>query len=138
VTGVHATAAIRVLSLAAERLRRQGHGTIVVLSSFAAVRPRGSNFVYGAAKAALDAFARGLQLALDGSGVRVLVVRPGFVHTQMTRGLKPAPFSLTAAEAGRRIVEALDGGRDVVYVPPVLALLAAVVRALPARAVRSM
>src|SRR5271165_1918651 len=67
-----------LLAIAA-RMRTQGRGTIVVLSSVAAVRPRKANFVYGAAKAGLDAFARGLTDSLHGTGVRVLLVRPGFV-----------------------------------------------------------
>ena len=68
-----------LLAIAA-RMRAQGHGTIVVLSSVAAVRPRKANFVYGAAKAGLDAFARGLTDSLHGTGVRVLLVRPGIRH----------------------------------------------------------
>ena len=75
-----------LLALAA-RMRAQGHGTIVVLSSVAAVRPRTFNLVYGAAKAGLDAFARGLADSLHGSGVRVLLVRPGFVTGRMTAGM---------------------------------------------------
>jgi decaprenylphospho-beta-D-erythro-pentofuranosid-2-ulose 2-reductase len=62
-----------------EAMRRRGSGTIVVLSSVAAVRPRKFNSVYGATKAAIDAFARGYADSLHGTGVRVLLVRPGFV-----------------------------------------------------------
>ena len=76
------TSHVTTLLAAAARMRAQGNGTIVVLSSVAAIRPRKANYVYGAAKAGLDAFARGLADALDGTGVRVLLVRPGFV----TRG----------------------------------------------------
>jgi decaprenylphospho-beta-D-erythro-pentofuranosid-2-ulose 2-reductase len=134
---VNATAAMRALSLVVERLRAQGHGTVVVFSSVAAVRPRASNFVYGASKAALDAFARGLRLTLVDSGVRVLVVRPGFVHTKMTRGLKAAPFSVSADDAAAAIVAGLDGERDVVYVPRLLRLVALALRALPERVMRA-
>src|SRR5260370_9710235 len=72
-----------LLAIAA-RMRAQGHGTIVVLSSVAAVRPRKANFVYGAAKAGLDAFARGLTDSLHGSGVRVVLIRPRFVPGRVT------------------------------------------------------
>ena len=68
-------------------MRAQGHGTIVVLSSVAAIRPRKANFVYGAAKAGLDAFGRGLADSLHGTGVDVLLVRPGFVIGRMTAGM---------------------------------------------------
>ena len=74
---------------AAHRLRDGGGGALVVLSSVAAERPRRGNVVYGASKAGLDALAQGLGDALHDDGVRVLVVRPGFVHTRMTRGLQP-------------------------------------------------
>ena len=75
------------LSSVADRLRRQGHGRIVVLSSVAGFRVRRSNFVYGAAKSGLDGFATGLSEALRGTGVSLHVVRPGFVRTKMTAGL---------------------------------------------------
>ena len=86
-------------------LRAQGTGRIVVLSSVAGVRVRKANFVYGAAKAGIDGFALGLGDALEGTGVGVIVVRPGFVRTKMTAGLKPAPFAVESqvvAEADRR------------------------------------
>jgi decaprenylphospho-beta-D-erythro-pentofuranosid-2-ulose 2-reductase len=73
---------------AARALRKQGHGTIVVMSSVAGERVRKANFVYGSTKAATDAFAQGLGDSLVGSGVRVMVVRPGFVHTKMTAGME--------------------------------------------------
>src|SRR5581483_3189719 len=65
------------------QLRGRGQGTLVLLSSVAAERPRASNAIYGAAKAGLDALAQGLSDATAASGVRVLVVRPGFVRTRM-------------------------------------------------------
>ncbi|MBV8430080.1 MAG: SDR family NAD(P)-dependent oxidoreductase, partial [Solirubrobacterales bacterium] len=77
------------------RLREQGGGTLVALSSVGAERPRASNAIYAAAKAGLDALAQGLADATAGTGVRVLVVRPGFVTTKMTQGLEPAPMATT-------------------------------------------
>ena len=67
-------------------MRAQGHGTIVALSSVAGERARRSNFVYGSSKAGMDAFFQGLGDSLVGSGVKVMIVRPGFVHTKMTDG----------------------------------------------------
>jgi decaprenylphospho-beta-D-erythro-pentofuranosid-2-ulose 2-reductase len=115
----------------AEKMRAQRSGTIVVLSSVAAVRPRKANFVYGAAKAGLDAFGRGLADSLHGSGVRVLLVRPGFVIGRMTEGMSPAPMSTTPAQVGRAVAAALNGRGDVVWVPPALQLLAVALRLIP-------
>ncbi len=122
------------LSCLADRLA-DGSGTeraVVVLSSVAGVRTRRSNFVYGSSKAGIDAFALGLGDALAGSGVRVLVVRPGFVRSSMTHGLDPAPFATDPDTVGRSVSRAVLGGRSgVVSVPGVLGPLFAVLRVLP-------
>ena len=125
------TGHVTTLLGAAARLRAQGHGTIVVLSSVAAVRPRQANFVYGSAKAGLDAFARGLADSLHGSGVRVLLVRPGFVIGRMTGGMDPAPLATTPAAVGAAVAEALDGQAAAVWVPAQLGVLAAALRLVP-------
>jgi decaprenylphospho-beta-D-erythro-pentofuranosid-2-ulose 2-reductase len=120
------------LLLAALRsLRARGGGTLVVLSSVAAERPRAANAVYGAAKAGLDALAQGLADSLHGSNVRVLVVRPGFVKTQMTAGLKPTPLSSTAEQVGEATVQALSGSAQTIWVPRVLRYVFIVLRHLP-------
>lgn len=116
---------------AADRLRTQGHGALVVLSSVAALRARRSSFVYGASKAGLDALASGLVDALRGSGAQALVVRPGFVTGRMTAGLPAAPFATDPATVGRAVADALRAGREVVHVPPVLGPLFAGLRLLP-------
>src|SRR5215475_11250640 len=111
-----------------EHMRRRGSGTIVVLSSVAAVRPRKFNSVYGATKAGLDAFARGYADSLHGSGVRVLLVRPGFVIGRMTEGMAPAPMSTTPEGVGRDVAAALRGNKSVVWVPAPLVGLATVMK----------
>jgi decaprenylphospho-beta-D-erythro-pentofuranosid-2-ulose 2-reductase len=116
---------------AARRLREQGAGTLVVLSSVAAERARAANVVYGASKAGLDALAQGLGDALHDDGVRVLVVRPGFVHTRMTRGLAPAPLSTTPQALARVVVDGLDHTAHTVWAPPALRWLMIAVRMLP-------
>jgi decaprenylphospho-beta-D-erythro-pentofuranosid-2-ulose 2-reductase len=116
---------------ALRELRSQGRGTLVVLSTVAAERPRASNPVYGAAKAGLDALAQGLADATAGSGVRVLVVRPGFVTTRMTEGLKPAPFATTAEDVAEAAVRALSGSAHTVWVPGRLRAIFALLRHLP-------
>ena len=114
-----------------EAMRARGSGTIVVLSSVAAVRPRKFNSVYGATKAALDAFARGYADSLHGTGVRVLLVRPGFVRGRMTEGMPPAPLATTPEAVGAAVARALAGGRSVVWVPAALPALATAMRLIP-------
>jgi decaprenylphospho-beta-D-erythro-pentofuranosid-2-ulose 2-reductase len=125
------TGHVTTLLAVAAGLRAQGHGTIVVLSSVAAVRPRKANFVYGATKAALDAFARGLADSLHGSGIRVVLVRPGFVTGRMTAGMPPAPLATTPAKVGTATAAALRGGKPSVWVPAPLAGLAVLLRLIP-------
>ena len=130
------TGHVTTVLAAAARMRGQGHGVIVILSSIAAVRPRKANLVYGAAKAGLDAFARGLADALHGTGVRVLLVRPGFVIGRMTEGMSPAPLSTTPAAVGSAVAAALASGDAVVWVPGPLRLLAVAMRLVPRAAWR--
>jgi decaprenylphospho-beta-D-erythro-pentofuranosid-2-ulose 2-reductase len=128
---VNYTAAVSVTVPLSQALRRQGHGALVVLSSVAGERPRRSNFVYGSSKAGLDAFATGLGDALRGSGVHVLVVRPGFVSTRMTAHLDPAPLSTTPEAVADAVVEGLRRRKETVWVPPALRVVMSVLRHLP-------
>ena len=117
---------------AAHHLAAQGHGAIVVLSSVAGLRTRRSNYLYGASKAGLDAFAQGLTDALVCTSVRVHIVRPGFVKTKMTEGLPPAPFSTTADAVADAVVEVVTSDRSrIVHVPRVLGPMFAVLRLVP-------
>jgi decaprenylphospho-beta-D-erythro-pentofuranosid-2-ulose 2-reductase len=113
------------------QMTRRGHGALVVLSTVGVERPRASNAIYGAAKAGLDALAQGLGDAAVSSGVRVLVVRPGFVHTRMTAALEPAPFATTADAVADATVRAVDGTAPTIWVPGRLRLVFAVLRHLP-------
>jgi decaprenylphospho-beta-D-erythro-pentofuranosid-2-ulose 2-reductase len=115
----------------AKLLRRQGHGTLVVLSSVAGERVRKANFVYGATKAGLDAFAQGLNDSLVGSGARVLVVRPGFVHTRMTTGMKPPPFSTGPEAVADATIRGLRTHAHTVWSPPQLRYVFTIMRHLP-------
>lgn len=117
---------------AVPHLESQGHGKIVLLSSVAAERVRADNYVYGATKAGLDGFGQGLGDALQGSGVSVLVVRPGFVHSQMTEGLEPPPVGVTEPPAvAEDIVKALASGADTVWSPGYLRFVFSGMRHLP-------
>jgi decaprenylphospho-beta-D-erythro-pentofuranosid-2-ulose 2-reductase len=115
----------------AEVLRHQGQGTIAVLSSVAGVRVRKANFVYGAAKAALDGFAQGLADSLEGTGVRVVIVRPGWVATKMTAGLSPGPMATTPEAVAGDVVSGLEKGKAVVWSPAALGLVFPILRLLP-------
>lgn len=115
----------------AAQLRRQGHGTLVVLSSVAGVRTRPSNFVYGSTKAGQDAFATGLGHAMHGSGARVMTVRPGFVRSSMTAGLPEAPFSADPSDVGAAVEAGLRRGSSVVWVPGILRVVFGLLRFAP-------
>ncbi|RJQ85133.1 SDR family NAD(P)-dependent oxidoreductase [Amycolatopsis panacis] len=124
-------AQVSVLTHTAELLRAQGSGSVVVFSSVAGIRVRRANYVYGSAKAGLDGFACGLADALHGSGVHLLLVRPGFVVGRMTEGMSPAPFSSTPGQVADATVTALRRRRGVVWVPAVLRPVFAVLRFVP-------
>ncbi len=116
---------------AAAKLRTQGHGTIMAITSVAGVRARADNFVYGSTKAGMDAFAQGLGDSLVGSGVRCVVVRPGFVHTQMTEGLKPAPFATTPDKIADAVINGLQKNKEIIWAPPIMSILFTLLRHLP-------
>ena len=117
-------------------LQEQGYGAVVVLSSVAAERPRASNAVYCASKAGLDALARGLGDALASTAVRVVVVRPGFVTTRMTRGLPIPPLSTSPETVARATARGLERGAPIVWAPGALRWVMAALRLLPRPAFR--
>jgi short-subunit dehydrogenase len=125
------TAQVSLLTVLAARMRTQDFGDLVVFSSVAGARVRRANYVYGSAKAGLDGFARGLTDALHGSGVHLLLVRPGFVIGRMTEGMTPAPLSSTPQQVADAAARALRKRRPEVWVPPLLAVLVFGFRLLP-------
>lgn len=124
-------AQVSVLTHLATMLRQQGSGRIVAFSSVAGIRVRRANYVYGSAKAGLDGFASGLADALHGSGVRLILVRSGFVIGRMTEGMSPAPMSSTPAQVADAVAAALGSRRDVVWVPGRLRPFFFVMRLVP-------
>jgi decaprenylphospho-beta-D-erythro-pentofuranosid-2-ulose 2-reductase len=128
---VNYVGAVSVGVLLAKALQRQGHGTLVALSSAAAERARRSNFVYGSTKAGLDTFYTGLTEALRPSGIKVSVVRPGFVHTRMTAGMKPAPLSVTPEQVAEVIVDAVAKGREQAWAPAQMRVVMSALRHVP-------
>src|SRR5215467_13740244 len=132
------TSHVTALLAVAAQMREAGRGLIVILSSVAAVRPRRANFVYGAAKAGLDAFGRGLADSLHGSGVRVLLVRPGFVIGRMTAGMEPAPLATTPEQVGAAVAGGLAGQASLIWVPASLGPAAILMRLMPRRVWRQL
>jgi hypothetical protein len=123
------------LGILAERLLARGSGTIVGVSSVAGDRGRGSNYLYGAAKAGFTAFLSGLRNRLALKGLRVITVKPGFVRTQMTAGMKLPPLlTAEADEVGRAIFAAAEkGGGDVIYVRRLWRPVMMVIGSIPER-----
>ena len=121
-----------ILGLLANRFVQRGSGTIVGVSSVAGDRGRASNYVYGSAKAGFTAFLSGLRNRLARQGVHVLTVKPGFVRTRMTRGMK-LPGALTADPVlvGREIYAAAITRKDVVYVYPSWRLIMGIIKMVP-------
>lgn len=128
---VNYTGAVSSTLAVAAQMRRQGHGHIAVLSSVAGERGRAANYVYGSSKAGLDAFAQGLGDALAPTGVKVTVVRPGFVHSKMTRGMKSAPFATTPRVVGELTVAGMRAGKHTVWAPGILRYVFMVLRHVP-------
>jgi decaprenylphospho-beta-D-erythro-pentofuranosid-2-ulose 2-reductase len=128
---VNYTAPVHLGVLLAARMRVQGYGSIVALSSVAGERVRRSNFVYGSTKAGFDGFFLGLGEALRDHGVHVLVVRPGFVMSKMTRGIEKAPLAVTPEQVADAAVRAITEKRQLIWVPPPMRAVMAGLRHVP-------
>ena len=131
VAQVNYVGAVSASLVCTQQLRAQGHGTLAVLSSVAGERARSSNFIYGSTKAGLDAFAQGLGDSLQGSGVQVMVVRPGFVRSRMTQGMRPAPLATTPDAVAAVILAGLRRNAHTVWAPGALRPVMAGLRHLP-------
>jgi len=123
----------------ANRMERRGGGTIIGISSVAGDRGRATNYLYGSAKAGFTAFLSGLRNRLAASGVHVVTVKPGFVNTRMTQGMKlPALLTAEHDEVGRAVLRADERRRDIVYVRPVWLPIMAIICLLPERVFKRM
>ncbi len=129
---VNFTWPVAALTEARRRLVAQGTGRIVVLSSVGAVRVRGSAYLYGGAKAGLDRLCQGMADSLIGTGVTLQIIRPGVVRTKMTEGLPDVPFTTGVNEVAENVLKGLTSGDRVIWSPPVLKFLFAILRHLPA------
>lgn len=109
----------------------RGGGTLCVFSSVAGDRGRKPVVLYGAAKAGLSAYLEGLDHKFHAQGLRVVCVKPGFVKTGMTAGLRPPPFAGEPEAVARTVVRAIDRGKPVVYAPPIWRWVMLAIRSLP-------
>jgi decaprenylphospho-beta-D-erythro-pentofuranosid-2-ulose 2-reductase len=116
---------------ARQRLLARGGGTLCVWSSVAGERGRKPVVLYGAAKAGLSRYLEGLDHKFRARGLRTVCVKPGFVRTSMTEGLKAPPFAGEPEAVAARVVRAIDRGRPVVYAPGIWALIMLIIRLLP-------
>jgi len=134
---INYTAAVSVGVLLGEKMRAQGFGRIIAMSSAAGERVRRSNFVYGSTKAGLDGFYLGLGEALREYGVRVLVIRPGQVRTTTTiehwksTGAKEAPFTVDKEAVAELAVTATARGKELVWAPGAFRYVMMVLRHIP-------
>ena len=128
---VNYAAPVHLGVLLGQKMRAQSHGWIVAMSSVAGERVRRSNFVYGSTKAGLDGFYLGLGEALAEHGVRVLVVRPGFVKSKMTIGIDEAPLAVTPDQVAEAIAEAIESKKALIWVPGAMRAVMSGLRHVP-------
>ncbi len=125
------TGAVSILMRLAPALEAQGEGRVLIIGSVAGDRGRARNYVYGSAKAGLHAFAQGLRARLFQSGVRVTTVKPGFIDTAMTFGMRTGPLMASPEACARACLRFASRGRDVAYYPPVWRLIMLVIKLIP-------
>ncbi|GED96349.1 decaprenylphospho-beta-D-erythro-pentofuranosid-2-ulose 2-reductase [Gordonia crocea] len=128
---INYTAAVSVGVLLGEKMRAQGHGQIIAMSSVAGERVRRSNFVYGSTKAGLDGFYLGLGEALAEFGPRVLVIRPGQVRTRLSAHVKEAPLTVNKEDVAQLAVAAATKGKEIVWAPGPFRYIMMVLRHIP-------
>lgn len=113
-------------------MQKANHGTLAIIGSVAGDRGRKSNYVYGAAKGLVTRYVQGLQHRLAGTGVKVVLIKPGPTDTPMTAHLKQQGSRLANVEdVARLIVKGADQGKPIVYAPAKWALIMMVIRHLP-------
>lgn len=128
---VNFTWPVAALTEVRNRLVAQGSGRIIVISSVGAVRVRSSAYLYGGAKAGLDRLCQGMAQSLAGTGVSLQLVRPGAVRTRMTEGLADVPFTTGVNEVANTVLAGLSSGETIIWSPPVLKYVYAILRHLP-------
>lgn len=123
----------------ARDFEEQRHGWIAAISSVAGDRGRPGNYLYGSAKGGFSHFLEGLRARLSHAGVHVTTIKPGFVDSPMTFGLKLPPLPIAdPRDVGKVIVQAIEGHKDVVYVPGFWRLVMFIIRSVPEKIFKRM
>jgi len=128
---VNSISAVMCLSSFSKVMSENNGGKILVCSSVASIRPRLRNFTYGASKSALDFYAVGLQNKLKNSKVRILILRPGYVFTKMTKKFKPAPFAIGLDSVAEISSKGIMENKKIIYAPTKLKIIMNLTRILP-------
>ena len=116
----------------ANGLSQFNYGTIAVIGSVAGDRGRKSNYVYGSAKGLVTRYVQGLQHRFAGTGVKIVLIKPGPTDTPMTAHLKGEGAKLAPVDkVAKRIVNAVQSGRTTIYVPGKWQLIMWIIRHLP-------
>lgn len=131
VAGINYTASVSVGVLVGEKMKAQGFGRIIAMSSVAGERVRRSNFVYGSTKAGLDGFFLGLGEALRPHGPRVLVIRPGMVRTKFSAHVKEAPLTVDKEDIAVLAVSAAQKGKELIWAPGTFRYVMMILRHIP-------
>lgn len=128
---INAVSVLCLMTLLADFMQQAGGGRLAVISSVAGDRGRASNYLYGAAKAAISHYAEGLQCRFAGSDVRVINIKPGFVDTPMTAHFNKGLLWASPETVAKKIHAAILSGRELVYVPWFWRWIMLVIRLIP-------
>jgi short-subunit dehydrogenase len=130
---------VHLLLNAAKDFEEQRHGWIACITSVAGDRGRVGNYLYGSAKGGLSHFLEGLRARLTASNVTVLTIKPGFVDSPMTWGMKLPPLPVAdPRDVGKAIVKAIDSHKDVVYIPGLWRMVMFLIRHIPEKIFKRM
>ena len=126
------TGIVSLFNIIARDFEQRKSGFICGISSVAGDRGRKSNFIYGAAKAALSTYLSGLRNRLYKSGVQVITVKPGFVATKMTEGLDlPKKLTGSPEQVAKDIYKAQKNKKNVVYTIWIWRWIMLIIRNIP-------
>jgi decaprenylphospho-beta-D-erythro-pentofuranosid-2-ulose 2-reductase len=128
---INAVGVVNILTALTQRMHRQKYGQILHISTVAAIQPRSRNFTYGAGKSSADFFARGLASKYRKTGLRVSVLRPGYVHSKMTKNFKPAPFAINTEVVSLIAIAQLLKEKEIFYAPRILNFVMKIFTRLP-------
>ena len=128
------TGIVSLLNIFANYFEEKEDGFILAVSSVAGDRGRKSNYTYGSAKAALNAYLSGLRNRLSSKNIHVMTVKPGFVETKMTTNLDlPELFTVSPGYVAKKIYKMHQKRVNEFYVPGYWYFIMAFIRLIPER-----